>query len=57
MSDVYQSLAHSKWDCKYHVVFVPKRRRKAIFGNVRRQLARFSMRWRNKRNVRSWRDT
>ena len=32
MSDVYQSLAHSKWDCKYHVVFVPKRRRKAIFG-------------------------
>jgi hypothetical protein len=24
MSDVHQSLAHSKWDCKYHVVFVPK---------------------------------
>ena len=40
MSDVYQSLAHSKWDCKYHVVFVPKRRRKAIFGNIRRQLGR-----------------
>jgi putative transposase len=38
MSDVYQSLAHSKWDCKYHVVFVPKRRRKAIFEGVRRQL-------------------
>jgi putative transposase len=38
MSDVYQSLAHSKQDCKYHVVFVPKRRRKAIFGNIRRQL-------------------
>ena len=38
MSDVYQSLAHSKWDCKYHVVFVPKRRRKAIFGQTRRQL-------------------
>ena len=38
MSDVYQSLAHSKWDCKYHVVFVPKRRRKTIFGNIRRQL-------------------
>jgi putative transposase len=37
MSDVYQSLAHSKWDCKYHVVFVRKRRRKAIFGNIRRQ--------------------
>ena len=38
MSDVYKSLAHSKWDCKYHVMFVPKRRRKAIFGNIRRQL-------------------
>src|SRR6516162_5339316 len=32
------SLSHSKWDCKYHVVFVPKRRRKAIFGQARRQL-------------------
>jgi len=38
MSDVCQSLAHSKWDCKYHLVFVPKRRRKAIFGNIHRQL-------------------
>src|SRR5580693_5289805 len=39
MSETYQSLSHSKWDCKYHVVFVPKRRRKAIFGQTRRQLA------------------
>ena len=38
MSDLYQSLSHSKWDCKYHVVFVPKRRRKAIFGQTRRHL-------------------
>ena len=38
MSDLYQSLAHSKWDCKYHVVFVPKRRRKVIFGRIRQQL-------------------
>jgi putative transposase len=38
MSEAYQSLSHSKWDCKYHVVFVPKRRRKAIFGQTRRQL-------------------
>jgi putative transposase len=34
----YQSLSHSKWDCKYHVVFIPKRRRKALFGRARRQL-------------------
>ena len=38
MSETYQSLSHSKWDCKYYVVFVPKRRRKAIFGQTRRQL-------------------
>jgi putative transposase len=38
MSDVDQSLAHSKRDCKYHIVLVPKRRRKAIFGHIRRQL-------------------
>jgi putative transposase len=38
MSDLYQSLSHSKWDCKYHVVFVPKRRRQVLFGKTRRQL-------------------
>lgn len=38
MSDLYQSLAHSKWDCKYHVVFVPKRRRKVLFGSIRTEL-------------------
>ncbi len=34
----YQSLAHTRWDCKYHVVFIPKRRKKAIFGSLRRHL-------------------
>ena len=34
----YQSLSHSKWDCKYHVVFIPKRRRKVLFGRVRQHL-------------------
>src|SRR5262249_19503348 len=38
MSEIYQSLSHLKWDCKYHVVFVFKRRWKAIFGQTRRQL-------------------
>lgn len=38
MSNLYQSLSHSKWNCKYHVVLVPKRRRKVLFGEVRRQL-------------------
>jgi hypothetical protein len=34
----YQSLRHTRWDCKYHVVFIPKRRKKRIFGVLRRHL-------------------
>ena len=30
-----KSLTHSKWDCKYHVVFVPKYRKKALYGKIR----------------------
>ncbi len=38
MSESFQSMSHSKWDCKYHLVFVPKRRRKAVFGNIGKHL-------------------
>ncbi len=31
----YKSLSHTKWDCKYHVVFIPKRRKKVIYGQLR----------------------
>jgi len=34
----HQSLGHTKWDFKYHVVFIPKRRRKALFGALRKHL-------------------
>ena len=34
----YKSLCHTRWDCKYHVVFIPKRRKKLIFGKLRKQL-------------------
>ncbi len=37
MSD-YGSLAHSKWDCKYHIVFIPKYRKKQLFDRIRRYL-------------------
>ena len=37
--DKYESLSHTKWDCKYHVVFIPKCRRRALYGNLRRHLA------------------
>ena len=32
------SFSHTKWECKYHVVFIPKYRRKAIYGQIRRDL-------------------
>jgi putative transposase len=32
-----QSLSHTVWECKYHVVWVPKRRRKIIYGKLRRE--------------------
>ena len=34
----YQSLSHTTWDCKYHVVFIPKCRKQRIFGALRREL-------------------
>jgi putative transposase len=34
----YQSLSHARWDCKYHVVFIPKRRKKHVFGELRKHL-------------------
>ncbi len=57
MRNLYQSLAHSKWDCKYHVVFVPKRGRKVIFGRYANSWEQFSMPWRNRKNARSWKGT
>ena len=53
MSETYQSLSHSKWDCKYHVVFVPNG---VVEPSSARRVgngARSSTRWRGKRNARS----
>jgi putative transposase len=41
--DDYESLSHSKWECKYHVVFchvvfIPKYRRKMLYGELRQHL-------------------
>ena len=36
--DDYESLSHSKWECKYHVVFIPKCRRKTLYGELRQHL-------------------
>jgi len=34
----WQSLSHVRWDCKYHVVVIPKYRRKVLYGRLRRQI-------------------
>ena len=36
--DELESLSHTKWECKYHVVFIPKRRRKTLYVELRRHL-------------------
>src|ERR1700726_2779765 len=36
--DDYESLSHSKWECKYHIVFIPKCRRKTLYLELRRHL-------------------
>ena len=36
--DEHESLTHTKWDCKYHVVFIPKYRRKVLYGQLRKHL-------------------
>ena len=32
------SLAHTKWNCTYHIVFIPKYRRKAMYGEVKKDV-------------------
>jgi len=36
----WQSLSHVKWDCKYHVVFIPKYRQKVLYGCLRSRVGR-----------------
>jgi putative transposase len=34
----YETLKHTTWECKYHVVFIPKCRKKVLYGQLRREL-------------------
>ena len=36
--DEFERLSHSKWECKYHVVFIPKCRRKTLYGQLKKHL-------------------
>ena len=39
MNDI-NSLSHSKWRCKYHIVFAPKYRRQAIYGKIKQDIGK-----------------
>ena len=34
----WESLSHVRWECKYHVIIIPKYRRKVFYGQLRRQI-------------------
>ena len=34
----YRTLQHTEWECKYHIVFIPKYRRKVLYGELRKHL-------------------
>ncbi|WPL17417.1 Transposase [Thiorhodovibrio winogradskyi] len=36
--DEFESLSHSRWECKYHIVFIPKYRRKVLYKQLRKHL-------------------
>jgi putative transposase len=36
--ELIKSLKHTKWDCKYHIVWIPKYRRKVLYGDLRKYL-------------------
>ena len=45
MEQYFRSLAHSVWDCKYHVVWIPKYRRKSLYGTRRKIVIRTIKKW------------
>ena len=52
--DVNNSLAHTTWNCKYHIVFAPKYRRRVFFGENRKEIGailRQLCEWKNVRII------
>jgi REP-associated tyrosine transposase len=49
----YQTLSHTKWQCKYPVVFIPKYRRKVLYGQVRSYWGDVCREWGRQKESRS----
>lgn len=50
--DEYESLSHTQWECIYHVIFIPKYRRKALYGELRKYLGELLRRLASQRESR-----
>jgi putative transposase len=46
------SLSHTKWECKYHVIFIPKRRRRTLYAELRKHLGELFRRLASQRESR-----
>ena len=51
MKDTVQSLSHSKWNCKYHIVFAPKYRRQEVYGKLTSDIGRILRQLCEQKNV------
>ena len=51
MRDTVQSLSHSKWNCKYHIVFAPKYRRQEVYGKLKSDIGRILRQLCERKNV------
>lgn len=47
----FRRLAHSLWDCKYHVVWIPKYRRKKLYGEKKKTVVRSIRKWARIRGI------
>ena len=41
MAKQHNTLAHTRWMCKYHIVFIPKYRRKVIYNQYRKDISKY----------------
>ena len=52
-----QSLSHTVWECKYHIVWIPKYRKKVLYGKIREELVAYFMNWPTAEAARYWKGT
>ena len=53
--NTFDSLKHTTWECKYHVVFIPKCRKKVLYQQLRRELGTVFRDLVKRRRVKCWR--